>query len=83
MFLRILVPIFQYSYIAYLSRMVSYYFQNKRIDVRASYLEMANKLVPVLTGNPRINWVWVWVWGIPDFSVGYEDRYGDVHISAI
>ena len=36
---------------------------------------MANKLapwvlpelVPVLTGNPRINWVWVWVWGIPDF----------------
>jgi len=23
--------------------------------------------VPVLTGNPHINWVWVWVWGIPDF----------------
>ena len=38
-------------------------------------VEMANKLVPwvlpesvpVLTGNPRIDWVWVWVWGIPDF----------------
>jgi len=23
--------------------------------------------VPVLTGNPRIDWVCVWVWGIPDF----------------
>ena len=30
-------------------------------------LEMANKPVPVLTGNPRIDWVWVCVWGIPDF----------------
>jgi len=38
-------------------------------------VEMANKSVPwvlpepvpVLTGNPRIDWVWVWVWGIPDF----------------
>ena len=40
---------------------------------------MANKPVPVLTGNPRIDWVWVWVWRIPTFSVGY----GDVHIPAI
>jgi len=33
MFLRIIVPIFQYSDIAYLSRIASYYFQNKCIDV--------------------------------------------------
>ena len=32
MFLRIMYT-FQYSYIAYLSRIVSYYFQNKRIDI--------------------------------------------------
>jgi len=46
-------------------------------------IEMANKPVPwvlsepvpVLTGNPRIDWVlvwvwvwvWVWLWRIPDF----------------
>jgi len=33
MLLRIIVPIFQYSYIAYLLRIISYYFQNKHIDV--------------------------------------------------
>jgi len=37
MLLRIIVPIFQYSYIAYLSRIVTYYFQNKRIDVSYTY----------------------------------------------
>jgi len=46
---------------------------------------MTNKLLPVLMGNPRIDWVWVWVWEIPDllFQLGMEDGYGDVHIPAI
>jgi len=37
MFLRIIVHTFQYSYIVYLSRIISYYFQNKRIDLSDNY----------------------------------------------
>jgi len=49
---------------------------------------MANKPVPVgitrtrpvLTGNPRFDWVWIWV--IPKFSTEDGDRDGDIYIPA-
>jgi len=53
------------------------------------WIEMTNKpvsvgivwTVPILTGNPRIDWVWVW--GIPDFFNWVWGWLWDVHIPAI
>ena len=36
--------------------------------------------VPVLTGNPRFDWVWVWVWVIPKiFNWGWRWGWGYIY----
>jgi len=64
-----------------------------KFGISPSSIEMANKSVPVgitrtlpvLTGNPRFDWVWVWVWVwvIPEiFNWGWGWGWGYIYIPA-